>query len=249
MAQHSIFLAIRILDRFLSLQKIDMKEYPCLCIVCASIAQKCQDKFPLLMKELLLYSREPSPFTKEDVKKMEAVVLRVLDYKLMDPTLDEFLLPFQEYFIEILSEDQKNKSEENLISYVEYISYISLYEISSYQYIPSLLATCCLYKVAMSLGYSWDSRMDTYTRHSIDSDEVKLCLSFLNNIEAMYPKEYTLKLREVPRLRTSSVDQAYQLFHKRKWSEITEETHNKTEKTAVLPQPQSHSPTNMVGEC
>lgn len=87
--QETLFLSVALLDRFLSTQAIERRILQLVCTTCMFLAAKHEEELVPSVAEFT--SIADNCFTKEDLLRMEGVVLDALGFRLNVPTAHEFL--------------------------------------------------------------------------------------------------------------------------------------------------------------
>lgn len=131
----TLFQTIWILDTYLSMRVVPLKQFQLLGLGCLLIACKSQETYyPKI--NLLLESTEYA-FTKDDLLKMESNILNVLNYEILCPTAEEFYNIIAKAFGFNLKQYYCGK----------YFLESSLYDYQMIKYNPSVIAASCCYIV------------------------------------------------------------------------------------------------------
>ena len=91
--QQSIHLAIILLDKYLSIDVIEMKELQCVGIVCLNLAQKYEEIYPEPIEEFVHISDKA--YNSTEIVQMELRILNKLEYKLIYETPYQYLRYFK----------------------------------------------------------------------------------------------------------------------------------------------------------
>mmetsp|Transcript_63340 Transcript_63340/g.133581 ORF Transcript_63340/g.133581 Transcript_63340/m.133581 type:complete len:559 (-) Transcript_63340:438-2114(-) len=132
MAQCTLFLAVKLLDRYLAKRQVVRQRLQLVGVVALYIAAKFEERDPP-SADFLVYITENS-CTKEEVFNLECSFLSVLEFQVMTPTAQHFLDFFQ----------RANEFGEIQTSLAQYILELSLLDAGSIQYRPSELAAAAV---------------------------------------------------------------------------------------------------------
>ncbi|XP_037116862.1 cyclin-G1 [Syngnathus acus] len=101
-------LAVSLLDRFLSVMKIQPKHLSCVGLCCFYIAVKSSEENNIpLANDLIRISQ--NRFTVSDMMRMEKIIMEKLNWKVKSPTALRFLRLFHNYVQEQLGADSEKK--------------------------------------------------------------------------------------------------------------------------------------------
>ena len=167
MKKKTLFLCIFILDAFLSKINISMYDLQLLGVTAFLIACKHNEvEYPPL-KALIKISNDS--FTIEDLKDMEQIVMKKLDFDILAPTCDEFFAINAENFE--FTEKQK--------FFGEYFLDISLIDYHLLKYKQSTIAVACGYLVIKYFNLDGKDLILSNTSPEVKHDEVKDCARHL----------------------------------------------------------------------
>jgi len=131
----TLFLAISIIDRFLTKQSISRAKFQLLGVTALIIASKHEEiNTPPIIHFVL---ETDNAFTKEEICEMERNILRILDYEILSPTQHQFY----EIICLILGLTKKE------INFGRYLMESFMIDFKSTLYLPSLIACSTMYIV------------------------------------------------------------------------------------------------------
>ncbi|EFC40700.1 cyclin B1-like protein [Naegleria gruberi] len=170
----TMYLAVDLLDRFLSKNDINLNHLQLLGATCIFVASKYEDLQYPLSSELVKISM--NLFTKEDVLKMERLLLRDLDFNITVATV----YPFLKRYLKCA------RCDFNQLALAYYLSELSLLEEASLYYPPSQIASACIYVAGRLCNKkdSWDSVLQYYTGYS--EQDIEACASVIVKIAKKY---------------------------------------------------------------
>jgi len=129
----TLFLAITIIDRFLAKKCVSRKRLQLVGVTATLIASKYEEIYPPKLSELVFICDKA--YTKEEIVKMEIIVLNVLEFKLRVPTAVQFLDRFAK--VSGCAEQQRQLSQ--------YLAELALPEINMIRFTASHLAAASIY--------------------------------------------------------------------------------------------------------
>lgn len=132
LAPETLFLAVALMDRYMSVETVSRQQLQLLGITVVLIASKYEDIYPPEVKEFLLAAE--NAYTRRQVLEMEVNVLNALEFKLTAPSAWGFL----ERFIQETSLTDQNRH------LAEYLLELSLIEYHMLRYKASLQAAAAM---------------------------------------------------------------------------------------------------------
>ena len=160
----TLFLAANIVDRFLELEKVTKSKLQLVGVAALVIASKYEEIYPPEVKDFIHVTERA--VTKEEVLKMEGLILRKIRFELSGPSI----LRFIERFEKITS------TSEQVHSLALYFAELQLLDYNMLNHLPSLIAAACVYlanKVVRSVTPTWPDYAKTQSGHT--DEEVKTC--------------------------------------------------------------------------
>lgn len=147
--QATLYLAVSVLDRYLSLQPVPRAQLQLLGVTCLWIASKFEDTNPPSLQEVIEITDHS--YAADDVLRMEALVLAQLEYQLAVPTSLTFLHQLVSHVQEDLSRSSpfyqdpaEAESEVRLMHTAEYLLELALLTPDTLRYKPSVIAASAL---------------------------------------------------------------------------------------------------------
>ena len=130
--EKSLFVAVQLIDRYLSKNKIKLDEFQLIAITCINIASKHEEViFPIIANYISVCGNK---ITAEDMMKTEIKILTEIEYEISKPTLYDFF----EIFAYLIKMGQIE------IDQGLYILNIILLDVNMLQYNSSVLAFCVI---------------------------------------------------------------------------------------------------------
>lgn len=147
--QATLYLAVSILDRFLSQQEVPRAQLQLLGVTCLWIASKFEDTHPPTLQEMVEIT--DNSYAASDVLRLEGIVLAQLQYQLAVPTPLTFLHQLISHVQEDLSRSSPfyenpadMDSEVKLVHGAEYLLELALLTPDILRYRPSVIAASAL---------------------------------------------------------------------------------------------------------
>jgi hypothetical protein len=126
--QETLFLAINIIDRFLSKRQVAKDKLQLVGATCLLIASKMEDMWPPLVRDLVYVAS--NAFTKGDLKKMERTICNAIRFEVVVPTAAPFLARFSKA-------GQLDATGKKLATY---IAELAGHDYGNLKYAPSMIA-------------------------------------------------------------------------------------------------------------
>ncbi|KAG2374356.1 hypothetical protein C9374_010926 [Naegleria lovaniensis] len=170
----TLFLAVNLLDRFLSLQDVPLKSLQLLAATCMFVAAKYEElQYPVSAEIVEISSHV---FSKDELLKMERILLKELDFNITVATVYPFLKRYSKCA----------RCDFNQLALAYYLAELSLLEEASLYYLPSQIASACIY-IAGRLCQkknSWDDVLHYYTGYT--EQDIEPCASVIVKIARKY---------------------------------------------------------------
>jgi len=158
LVSETLFLAVEIMDRFLERKNVPKAKFQLVGVTCLLIASKYEDIYPPEVSELIMLT--DYNYSKDEILRMETIILNSLQYKITICTIHCFLLRFL----------KAAHADRHIIYLASYIAERMLQEYSMLKYLPSTIAASSVYLTRRALGrYPWSPTLLKYTRYRPDS--------------------------------------------------------------------------------
>ncbi|KAJ1438225.1 Cyclin-like [Sesbania bispinosa] len=173
----TLYLAVNLIDRFLSKSLIQKQRLQLLGVTCMLISSKYEEIVAPRVEDFCFIT--DNTYTKAEVLKMETEVLNLLYFQLSVPTIKTFL----RRFIQAAQSSYK-------VPYVEleflanYLAELTLVEYSFLQFLPSLIAASAVLLARWTLNQSehpWNPTLEHYTNYK--SSELKTTVVALADLQ------------------------------------------------------------------
>lgn len=155
----TMFLAASLIDRFLDQKLVTRSKLQLVGVVAMLLAAKYEEIYPPEIKDFIYISA--NTYTKDDILKMERLMLGAVEFNLTCPTI----YPFVKRALQVVDAEQMCQH------LALYIAEMSLVEYAMIQYSPSVVAAGCVYLARKLLQYTdpWNWILEHYTSHSMAS--------------------------------------------------------------------------------
>ncbi|XP_048595362.1 cyclin-A2-1 isoform X1 [Brassica napus] len=164
LASDTLYLAVNLIDRFLSNNYIEKRRLQLLGVTCMLIASKYEEICAPRLEEFCFIT--DNTYTRLEVVAMETQVLNFLHFRLSVPTTKTFLRRFIQA---AQASDQVLHTEmESMKSLANYLAELTLVEYSFLRFLPSLIAASAVFLARWTLDQSkhpWNSTLQHYTRY------------------------------------------------------------------------------------
>ncbi|CAN7089735.1 unnamed protein product [Brassica rapa subsp. narinosa] len=168
LASDTLYLAVNLIDRFLSNNYIEKRRLQLLGVTCMLIASKYEEICAPRLEEFCFIT--DNTYTRLEVVAMETQVLNFLHFRLSVPTTKTFLRRFIQA---AQASDQVPHIEmESMKSLANYLAELTLVEYSFLRFLPSLIAASAVFLARWTLDQSkhpWNSTLQHYTRYETPS--------------------------------------------------------------------------------
>merc|ERR1712137_68817 len=161
--EQTLFLTVNYIDRYLSKKRVQRKNLQLVGIVAMFIACKFEEVNPPEVSQFVYIT--DNAYQKDEVLQMECVMLEVLEFKLMVPTVAHF-------FEHLMN---ANKCDFFQKQVVKYILELAILDINMIRHLPSFLVTAALYLSNKKLGKNpvWPSDLASISPY--EESEIWTC--------------------------------------------------------------------------
>ncbi|BBH01430.1 cyclin b3 [Prunus dulcis] len=162
--QETLYLMVTLLDQYLSQVTIKKDEMQLVGLTALLLASKYEDFWHPRVKELISISAES--YTRDQVLRMEKLMLKKLKFRLNAPTPYVFMLRFL----------KAAQSEPKLEHLAFYLIELCLVEYEASRFKPSLLCAAALYvaRCTLQITPAWTPLLCKHARYDVDSAEMIL---------------------------------------------------------------------------
>ncbi|KAL8494524.1 hypothetical protein ACS0TY_025365 [Phlomoides rotata] len=174
----TLYLTVSYVDRFLSTKVIDRKKLQLLGVSAMLIASKYEEISPPHVEDFCYIT--DNTYTREDVVKMEADVLKSLNFEMGNPTVKTFL----RRFTRVVQEDDDESDNLQLEFLGCYLAELSLVDYECLKFLPSVVAASVIFLSRFTLRpklHPWNSALEQYTRHKVA--DLKECIGILHELQ------------------------------------------------------------------
>lgn len=215
----TLYLTINLIDRFLSQKQVSRQKLQLVGVTAMLVASKYEEVYSIAVKEFIVISAKA--YTRDEILKMERLMLATLGFNLTVPTTYPFLKRFLKASaanIDITNQTAVHEHQRlTLLSY--YFSEIALLDFKLLRFVPSMLAASSVFLALRYLHPSkseteiWSDTMMHYTMYSIaDLMECTKALHALgNNLEKSKLQAIRKKYLSPKRLEVASMIQQCEL--------------------------------------
>lgn len=151
----TLYVTIGIIDRYLSIVPIKKSQLHLLGVTALLIATKYEEIYPPDLKDLLSVSE--NKFTKEEVLKMEFIILQTLEFN--------FFAPSSLRFLERYRKISNTASDDQIFFFAQYLAEIALLDAFLLKHKSSHLAAASFILSAKSIKKinAWNNEMEKVT--------------------------------------------------------------------------------------
>ncbi|CAB3995919.1 cyclin A [Paramuricea clavata] len=184
----TLYLAVNYIDRFLSSMVVVRKKLQLVGTACMLIASKLEEIYPPEVAEFVYITDDT--YSDKEVRKMENLVLKVLQFDMNVPTILSFLDRYEK--AADFPQDMKRK----LCFLTRYICELTLQDADPYlKYHPSTIAASAVVLALHILELpSWTPSLKHYT--GVDLASLNDCISDLHRTFSMAPNQTQKAIRE-----------------------------------------------------
>ncbi|CAL1395929.1 unnamed protein product [Linum trigynum] len=172
----TLYLSIAYIDRFLSLNPISKQRLQLLGVSAMMIASKYEEITPPHVEEFCYIT--DNTYTKNEVLKMEADILKFLNFEMGTPTVKSFLRRFNR----VAQEDYKTESLQ-LEFMGFYLAELSLLDYNCVKFLPSLVAASVVFLSRFTLkpkANPWNANLQKYSGYK--PAELKECVLIIHDL-------------------------------------------------------------------
>ncbi|XP_044475098.1 putative cyclin-A3-1 [Mangifera indica] len=172
----TLYLTISYIDRFLSLNVLNKQRLQLLGVSSMLIASKYEQISPRNVADFC--SIRDITYTKDEVVKMEADVLKALKFELGNPTIKTFL----RRFTRVAQEDYK-ASNLQLEFVIYYLAELSLLDYACVKFLPSLVAASVVFLALFIIRpkrHPWSSTLQQSTGYK--PPDIKECVLLIHDL-------------------------------------------------------------------
>ncbi|CAI0451645.1 unnamed protein product [Linum tenue] len=172
----TLYLSIAYIDRFLSLNPISKQRLQLLGVSAMMIASKYEEITPPNVEEFCYIT--DNTYTKVEVLKMEADILKFLNFEMGTPTIKSFLRRFNR----VAQEDYKTESLQ--LEFMGcYLAELSLLDYNCVKFLPSLVAASVVFLSRFTLKPKtnpWNAKLQKYSGYK--PSELKECVLIIQDL-------------------------------------------------------------------
>ncbi|KAJ9166296.1 hypothetical protein P3X46_021071 [Hevea brasiliensis] len=172
----SLYLTITYIDRFLSLNVLNRQKLQLLGVSSMLIASKYEEISPPNVEDFCYIT--DNTYTKEEVVKMEADILKSLKFELGSPTVKTFL----RRFTRVAQEDYKSLNLQfEFLGY--YLAELSLLDYNCVKFLPSLVAASVIFLVRFITKqkmHPWSLTLQHYSGYK--PSDLKECVLIIHDL-------------------------------------------------------------------
>ncbi|KAK6138849.1 hypothetical protein DH2020_027408 [Rehmannia glutinosa] len=173
----TLYLTVSYVDRFLSTNAVNRQRLQLLGVSSMLIASKYEEISPPHVEDFCYIT--DNTYTKEDVVKMEADVLKSLKFEMGNPTVKTFL----RRFTRIAQEDYESSSLQlEFLGY--YLAELSLLDYGCVKFLPSLVAASVVFLSRFTLRpklHPWNSALQHHSGYK--AADLKECVGILRDLQ------------------------------------------------------------------
>ncbi|CAK9139462.1 unnamed protein product [Ilex paraguariensis] len=173
----TLYLTVSYMDRFLSMNVLNRQRLRLLGVSSMLIASKYEEISPPHVEDFCYIT--DNTYTKEEVVKMEADVLKCLKFEMGNPTIKTFL----RRFTMIAQEDYKTPNLQlEFLGY--YLAELSLLDYGCVKFLPSMVAASVIYLSRFMLQpklHPWSSALQQYSGYK--PDDLKECVLIIHDLQ------------------------------------------------------------------
>ncbi|KAK4792853.1 hypothetical protein SAY86_023288 [Trapa natans] len=177
LASDTLYLTVNLIDRFLSQNSVEKQRLQLLGVTCMLIASKYEEICAPRVEEFCLIT--DNTYTKQEVLKMESLVLNLLHFQVSFPTIK----PFLRRFIQTAHLSYRESSVE-LEFLANFLAELTLIEYSFLKFLPSLVAASSIFLARWTLNPSdhpWNPTLEHYTCHK--ASELKTAVLAMEDLQ------------------------------------------------------------------
>jgi len=188
----TLYLAVNYTDRFLSQMSVLRGKLQLVGTAGMYIAAKYEEISPPDVNEFVYITDDT--YTKKQVLRMEHLLLKVLDFRMNTPTINNFLT----HYLRFLRMNGLNTSDK--VEYLaRYLAELTLIESDTYlEFKSSQIAASAIYLSINILDKKWTQEIADELGYDFDLNELKECITALHNT-----------MKEAPSLAQQAIQEKY----------------------------------------
>ncbi|KAJ7966559.1 Cyclin [Quillaja saponaria] len=172
----TLYLSVSYIDRFLSMTVVNRQKLQLLGVSSMLIASKYEEITPPHVEEFCYIT--DNSFTKEEVVKMEADILKSLKFEMGNPTVKTFLRKFA-----VVAQENNKTTNLQLEFLAYYLAELSLLDYNLVKCSPSLVAASVIFLAKFIIypkRHPWSSALQEYSGYK--SSDLKECVVGLHDL-------------------------------------------------------------------
>ncbi|KAM7517022.1 hypothetical protein LguiA_006605 [Lonicera macranthoides] len=173
----TLYLTINYIDRFLSVNALNRQKLQLLGVSSMLIASKYEEIKPPHVEDFCYIT--DNTYSKEEVVKMEAEVLKALKFEMGSPTIKSFL----RRFTRVAQEDYKTSNLQlEFLGY--YLAELSLLDYSCLKFLPSLVAASVVFLARFTIRpklHPWSSTL--HENSGYKAADLKECVLIIHELQ------------------------------------------------------------------
>ncbi|KAM7514393.1 hypothetical protein LguiA_003976 [Lonicera macranthoides] len=173
----TLYLTISYIDRFLSINALSRQKLQLLGVSSMLIASKYEEIHPPHVEDFCYIT--DNTYTKEDIVKMEAEVLKSLKFEMGNPTVKTFLRKFTKVA------QEGYKADSLLLEFLGYyLAELSLLEYGCVKFLPSMVAASALFVSRFTIkpkSHPWSTALHHYSGYK--PVELKECVLVIHDLQ------------------------------------------------------------------
>ncbi|KAI3785439.1 hypothetical protein L1987_44557 [Smallanthus sonchifolius] len=174
----TLYLTISYLDRFLSINVLNRQRLQLLGVSSMLIASKYEEISPSHTEDFCYIT--DNTYTKQEVVKMEADVLKALKFEMGNPTVKSFLRR-----ITIVAQEDYETPRMQLEFLGYYLAELSLLEYGCLKFLPSMVAASVIFLSRFTLkpkSHPWNSALEQLSGYK--PSDLKECVQILHDLQS-----------------------------------------------------------------
>ncbi|KAF5792268.1 putative cyclin domain-containing protein [Helianthus annuus] len=176
---HTLYLTVSYIDRFLSVNVLNRKRLQLLGVSSMLIAAKYEEISPPHTEDFCYIT--DNTYTKQEVVKMEADVLKALKFEMGNPTVKSFL----RRITMVAQEDYALSSYMQLEFLGYYLAELSLLEYGCLKFLPSMVAASVIFLSRFTLkprAHPWNPALEQLSGYK--PSDLKECVQILHDLQS-----------------------------------------------------------------
>ncbi|CAN6285241.1 unnamed protein product [Urochloa humidicola] len=187
----TLFIAVSSVDRFLTMHVVTRDKLQLLGVTALLVAAKYEEVESSKMKVNRYTDITDNTYTKQQVVKMEADLLKSLNFEIGGPTVTTFLRRF------IAScRGGNHKSSVQLESMCSYLAELSLLDYDCISYLPSVVAAACLFVARFTIRpkiYPWNLTLQRNTGYKVSDMQKSIFIIHELQLSIRCPDQKAIK--------------------------------------------------------